>query len=197
MPRKLRYLEDEGHYHVIARANNQLPIFDRPENCKTFKRLLLESKRKYDWKLYHYCLMKNHFHLLLKVAKGNDLPKLMQYLLLGYSRWYRKRNKYGGHLWEGRYKSPHIEKESYLLECGRFIERTPLRAEAVKRLKDHPWSSFHYYAYGKTDSAVDEDPHYQTLGKSPKTKRLNYRKLAHLKGPYDALVENMLLEGFF
>ena len=113
MPRKPRPLVDGGYYHLIARGNNRLFLFEIPEGFQIFKGLLKKSKEKYPWKLSHYCLMANHVHLLGQIEKGSDLPKLMQLLLFGYSRWYRKRTGYVGHLWQGRYKS------LWIIETGR------------------------------------------------------------------------------
>jgi len=197
MPRKPRFLVDGGYYHLIARGNNRLFIFSLSGAFEVFEKMLLESKRKYPWKLSHYCLMANHIHLLGQIQAGNDLPKLMQYLLFEYSRWYRKEANYTGHLWQGRYKSYWIEKESYFLECGRYIERNPLRAQIVKSAEDYSWSSYRHYALGEPDSLIDEDPYYEALGKVPEERQRNYREFLKLKGPYDRLVDKTLVEAHF
>ncbi|MBI4115402.1 MAG: transposase [Candidatus Omnitrophica bacterium] len=197
MPRKPRELLDEGYYHLIARGNNRLFIFSIPGGFEVFKTLLLESKRKYPWKLSHYCLMVNHIHLLGQITKGKNLPKLMQYLLFEYSRWYRKQTGYTGHLWQGRYKSPLIEKESYFLECGRYIERNPVRAKIVKQAEDYSYSSYRYYAFGESNPLVDEDPYYEDLGHDPASRQKAYREFVRLEGPYDKLVDQSLLEIYF
>ena len=162
-----------------------------------FKSLLYESKKKVSWKLHHYCLMANHIHLLGQMQIGAQLPRLMQYLLFEYSRWYRGRTGYTGHLWQGRYKSPLIESESYLLECGRYIERNPLRAKLVQDAKDYLHSSYRYYAFGQEDSLVDEDPYYRDLGQDPKEREQHYREFIKLDGPYDKIVDQSLLEAHF
>lgn len=197
MPRKRRLLADNGYYHLIARGNNRLFLFEIPEGFETFKKLLLHSKAKHPWKLSHYCLMANHFHLLGQIQQGLDLPTLMQFLLFEYSRWYRKQTGYMGHLWQGRYKSPLIEEESYFLECGRYIERNPLRAEIVQRAEDYPWSSYRHYALGEKDPLVDEDPYYAQLGPDPITRQQRYRELVQKDGPYDKLVDQTLVEAHF
>jgi len=141
--------------------------------------------------------MTNHLHLLGHIQKGEDLPKLMQYLLFEYSRWYRKQTGYSGHLWEGRYKSPLIEKESYFLECGRYIERNPVRAHIVQRAEDYTWSSYPYYAWGGKDPLIDEDPYYGELGPDPASRQAYYREFVKLDGPYDPIVDEALLETHF
>ena len=197
MPRKPRQLLDGGYYHLIARGNNRLFIFSKPGGYEYFKNLLAASKGKFEWKLSHYCLMANHIHLLGQMGKGEDLPKLMQYLLFEYSRWYRKGCDYVGHLWQGRYKSPLIERESYFLECGRYIERNPIRAGIVKCAEDYPWSSYRHYAYGQKDTLIDDDPYYEVLGSDKLVRQKFYRKFVHLDGPYDKLIDYSLVETHF
>src|SRR3989338_4203231 len=119
--------------------------------------------------------MSNHFHLLVEIEAGVQLPKFMQSLLQGYGRWYAKRRGYVGHVWQGRYKSPLVDRESYFLEAGRYIERNPLRAKIVKNIEDSPWSSYSAYAYGKPDPLLDEDPYYAQLGSTAEVRQLAYR----------------------
>ena len=197
MPRKPRPLLDQGYYHLIARGNNHLFLFDISRGFETFKLLLQKSKSRFPWRLSHYCLMANHIHLLGQIEQGKYLPKLMQYLLFEYSRWYRTQTGYTGHLWQGRYKSPLIDKESYFLECGRYIERNPLRAQLVSQPEDYRWSSYRYYAFGKTDPLVDEDPYYQDLGVEPAHRQKNYREFVKLSGPYDQVVDQELLKAYY
>ena len=175
MARKPRQLMDYGYYHLIARGNNRLAVLLFSNGFEAFKELLKESKEKYSLRLYHYCLMSNHFHLLVRMDNGFDLPRLMHFLLMGYSRWYRNRTGYVGHLWQTRYKSFLIDKESYLLECGRYIERNPVRAGIVQDSADYAWSSYRYYALGKEDSLVDKDDYYDTLGRNTEERRRRYR----------------------
>ena len=197
MPRKPRPLQDHGFYHLIARGNNHLFLFDIPRGFETFKALLRESKTRYPWKLSHYCLMANHIHLLGQMGRGRDLPRLMQYLLFEYSRWYRMRTGYVGHLWQGRYKSPLIERESYFLECGRYIERNPVRAQLVNQPEDYTWSSYRYYAFGEPDLLIDEDPYYQDLGSDSFSRQKSYREFVKLDGPYDKVVDREFLKAHF
>jgi len=197
MPRKPRPLVDGGYYHLIARGNNRLFLFEVPEGFETFRGLLKKSKQKYAWKLSHYCLMANHLHLLGQVGKGSELPRLMQFLLFEYSRWYRKKIGYVGHLWQGRYKSPQIEQESYFLECGRYIERNPLRAGVVQRTEDYPWSSYRHYALGEINPLIDEDPYYSQLGLDSATRQQRYREFVRIAGPYENLVDQALVETHF
>ena len=161
---KPRTLLDGGYYHVINRGNNGLNIFDASNSYQTFKFILYESKKRFGWKLFHYCLMPNHFHLLMQIEKGKDLPKIMQSALLRYSIWHKAAKNYVGQLWQNRYRSPIIDKDSYLLECGRYIERNPLRAGLVARAEDYLWSSYKHYSCGERDMLIDEDPCFLEFG---------------------------------
>ena len=197
MPRKPRQFVDGGYYHLIARGNNRLFIFAVPDGFETFTQLLAKAKAKYAWRLSHYCLMSNHVHLLGQIVHGAELPKLMQFLLFEYSRWYRKTTNYVGHLWQGRYKNPVIDQDSYLLECGRYIERNPLRAGLVEHAEDYRWSSYRHYVSGDANPLVDDDPFYVTLGPEPAIRQQRYREFVSLNGPYDTLVDHALVETYF
>ena len=190
---KPRILMDDGYYHVINRGNNGLSIFDPINSFQTFKFILYDSKKHFEWKLFHYCLMPNHFHLLMQVAKGKDLPKIMQSITMRYSYWHKKVKKYEGQLWQHRYRSPNIDKDSYLLECGRYIERNPVRAGITSRLADYPWSSFNHYAFGKNDHLIDEDPCFSDFGVSELERQKRYREFVSLEGPYDQVLDQTLV----
>ena len=138
MPRKPRQLLDGGCYHLIARGNNRQFVFREAAAFRHFLELVTRAKAKYPAKLYHYCLLSNHLHLLLEIGTAEHLPKFMQGLLQGYGRWYKAQHRYWGHVWQGRYKSPLVAQESYYLEAGRYIERNPLRAKLVRELKGNP-----------------------------------------------------------
>lgn len=197
MPRKPRQLLDDGYYHLICRGNNRLFLFAVEGGFDKFTSLLRDSKTRYAWRLSHYCLMSNHLHLLGQIRQGAVLPKLMQFLLFEYSRWYRHQTGYVGHLWQGRYKSPLVAAESYFLECGRYIERNPVRAGIVQHPEDYPWSSHRYYAMGTADPLLDDDPFYASLGPDAATRQQRYREFVSLQGPYDQVVDAALLEAHF
>ena len=189
MPRRARPLINGGCYHIIARGNNRQHIFQDSEAFRHFLRCLANAKSHYPAKLYHYCLMTNHIHFLLEILHGHDLPKFMQAVLQGYGRWHQKRIGYTGHVWQGRYKSPLISRESYFLEAGRYIERNPLRAGMIADLKDYRWSSYPHYAYGSPDHLLDEDPYYSDLASTAPHRQAIYREFVRIANPYDAVLD--------
>ncbi len=181
MPRRTRPFEDGSYYHVIARGNNQAPIFAIEGGYKAFRRLLLNCKDKVSFKLYHYCLMPNHLHMMIRPERGAELPKIMHTLLLGYTRWYKTQQLFTGQLWQGRYKCLPIEDESYMFECGRYIERNPVRAHIVSNPEDYPWSSYKHYATGQNDAVVDNDPYFESFGSNDFTRQKNYREFVRIE----------------
>jgi putative transposase len=194
MPRPPRQLVDGGCYHLIARGNNRWFLFTQDEEFTYFLDCLGRAKTRYPAKLYHYCVMSNHLHLLLEIAVGEQLPKFMQFVLQGYGRWYQTRQTYIGHVWQGRYKSPFVTKESYFLEAGRYLERNPLRAKLVEALTDYPWSSYAFYAHGTPNVLVDEDPYYAALGRDPYHRQEAYRDFVRLESPYTAVLDATFLD---
>ena len=194
MPSPPRSLVDAGCYHVIARGNNRQPVFVCDEAFTYFLNQLRALKAKYPAKLYHYCLMMNHIHLLIQIDTGLHLPKLMQNLLRSHALWFQRRIPHTGHLWQARFKSPLIADESYFLEVGRYIERNPVRAGIVRLPEEYPWSSYRRYALGMPNDLVDTDPYYDRIGSTPYRRRIAYRSFVHREGPYDEWLDRTLIE---
>lgn len=180
---------DNEIYHVIARGNDRRQIFHTDSDFRHYLKLLEKYKVLYPVFLFHYCLMSNHIHLLLKVLQGEHLKKFMQGVSQSYSNYYKRAYKYSGHLWQGRYKSFLIESDSYLLECGRYIERNPVRAKLVRDPNEWPWSSFGYYGSGQANSILDHDPLYDDLGNTEAERRNAYRNYLAEERPYETLVD--------
>jgi putative transposase len=163
-------------YHVINRANARLPIFFKEKDYQLFESILLEAVIKYDMRLLAYCVMPNHFHLVLYPQKDGDLQKFMQWLSLTHTqRWHVQNRTIGsGHLYQGRYKSFLIEKSPHLLTVIRYVERNPLRATLVKNIANWKFSSYYHRQQKLSDTlltswpiAVPED--YDTFVQEPFT----------------------------
>jgi putative transposase len=136
-----RLLLENVYFHVMARGNQKQATFLQDSDFNKYLALLKHYKRKYHFKLFAWCLMPNHVHLILSVNKATDLRKIMQGMTIAYVRWFNK--KYGkvGHLWQGRYKSMVIQKEAYVLNCINYIEMNPVRANLTQNPMDYAWSS--------------------------------------------------------
>jgi putative transposase len=143
MPRIPRVDVGNEIYHIINRANARLPIFFKENNYRLFESILLEAKEKYKMRILAYCLMPNHFHLVLYPHNDGDLQKFMQWFTLTHTqRWHIQNGTVGtGHLYQGRYKSFLIEKDKHLLSVIRYVERNPLRAKLVRKAENWDFSS--------------------------------------------------------
>ncbi len=178
MPRTSRIYIEEGVFHVMARGNNKQPVFHDERDFIMYNETLSRLKNEQPFKLYHYCFMTNHVHMVIETNENTNLSKLMKRINLSYYHHYKKRYGYCGHFWQDRFKSLLIEKNPYLLACGLYIERNPIRAKMVKLPEQYLYSSYAYYAFGKDDPLLDKDPFYETLGKDDPQRRKEYRKLA-------------------
>jgi len=148
MPRKPR-IEIAGYYHVINRGVAQSVIFNEAEDYKYFESLMCFYAKSYGIVVHNYCLMSNHYHLLIEIQHEN-LSKFMRQLNMNYAIYFNKKYKRTGHLWQGRYKSWYVTDEAYLYTLMCYIEQNPLKAGMVKELEHYPYSSFHYFLDGKT-----------------------------------------------
>ena len=145
MARQLR-LEFEGAlYHVTSRGNARNVIFVDDFDRKTFLNLLGREVGQQSWLCYAYCLMDNHYHLLIETPEAN-LSRGMRRLNGVYTQVFNRRHQRVGHAFQGRYKSILVDKESYLLELCRYIVLNPLRAGMVSHERDWPWSSYRFTA---------------------------------------------------
>lgn len=177
MPRGARIYTEEGVFHILTRGNNKQWVFKDEADFKAYKKILKQLKEEQPFKLYHYCLMNNHIHLIIETNKLTELSKLMKRINLLYYNHYKRKYGYAGHFWQGRFKSLMIEKDEYLLACGLYIERNPIRAKIVDSLRKYQYSSYNYYAYGKTDDLTDRDIYYDELGRNNKERQQQYRQL--------------------
>ena len=195
MGRVKRLLYDGAVYHIVQRGHNKGRLFKNAKDYKAFKDFIRKYKERYIFDIYHYCIMSNHFHMLLKIREGFALPKVIHGITQSYSYYYRKAYKRIGYVYQNRYKSFLIEDDSYLLECGRYIERNPLRAGIVKDLSQYYWSSYNFYARGRPDDIITENPLYKDMGKVPEEKQRRYRDYVLEARPYDKIVEKAMLLG--
>lgn len=143
MPRSTRIDIGNHCYHVINRANARLPIFFEEKDYILFENILEEAQKKFSMRILAYCLMPNHFHLVLYPKDDGDMGKFMQWLTLTHTqRWHQAYNTKGsGHLYQGRYKSFLVESDSHLLSVIRYVERNALRAKLVKKAENWNFSS--------------------------------------------------------
>jgi len=141
MARPLR-LEYEGAlYHVTSRGNTQQEIFSDNRDRERFLGILADVVTRYRWICHAYCLMSNHYHLMIETPEAG-LSRGMQLLNGVYTQWFNHQHKRVGHLFQGRFKGILVEKDNYLLELARYIVLNPVRAKMVHSVHDWPWSSY-------------------------------------------------------
>jgi putative transposase len=143
MPRPRRAAEGGLLYHALNRANARLAIFETDEDYAAFERVLAQAIARFDMRLLAYCLLPNHFHLLLWPRQDGDLSQFMRWLTVTHTqRWHAHRRTAGtGHLYQGRFKSFPVQSDEHFLTVCRYVERNALRANLVERAEDWNWSS--------------------------------------------------------
>jgi putative transposase len=175
MARKPRVHCPGALYHVISRGNQKQDIFLDDKDLQAFLSYLSEYKTRYPFHLYAYCLMKNHFHLLLGV-EGTPLGKVMQSLLFRYTRYFNKRYGKVGHLFQGRYRAILCDKDAYLLKLVRYVHLNPIRAKVVTDPERYPWTSHLSYLGKAKQGLVEEDFVLGQFGKKKSLARRRYRR---------------------
>jgi len=141
MARPIRIEFAGALYHVTSRGDRQEDIYLDNEDRLNFLTLLSQVSKDYNWLVHAYCLMDNHYHLLVETPDGN-LSKGMRQLNGVYTQKSNQHHGRVGHVFQGRYKAILVEQETYLLELARYIVLNPVRARMVREAKDWPWSSY-------------------------------------------------------
>lgn len=127
-------------YHIFSRGNNKAVIFADAQDYNVFLKHLKETKKENDFSFYAYCLMPNHFHLLIETLEA-PVSKIMQKLLTCYAIYFNSKYKRTGHVFQDRYKAIVCDKEEYLFKLVRYIHLNPLRAKLIADLDRYKWSS--------------------------------------------------------
>lgn len=162
MARAPRSIDPEGVYHVICRGNNKARIFHRSEDYEKYLSILQGAKRSYGFLLYHYVLMPNHVHLLLKPTT-HAFSACMHQVQMKFAKDYCQTHHFVGHVWQGRFKSLLIENDAYVMACGNYIEMNPVRAGLVDLPDKWQWSSYRWYAFGEANELIDADPLFKVF----------------------------------
>ncbi|MBI4745378.1 MAG: transposase [Deltaproteobacteria bacterium] len=152
MARPLRITYSGAYYHITSRGNEQRDIFKSQKDREKFLYYLDSAKERYGAAIHAYCLMSNHFHLLLETPRGN-LSEIMRHIVGAYTTYFNIKRKRAGHLFQGRYKSILIEGDEYATELSRYIHLNPVRAGIVALPEEYKWSSYQSYI-GQVQSPI-------------------------------------------
>jgi putative transposase len=142
MPRVARRLVPGVCYHVLNRGNDRRPLFRKPQDFAAFVAILAEALARFDVELLCWCLMPNHWHLVLRPRTARGMVDFMRWVTITHVR--RHHGHYPsrtGHLYQGRYKSFPVEADAYFLTLCRYVEANALRAGIVSRAERWEWSS--------------------------------------------------------
>jgi putative transposase len=184
MPRMGRVVLPNYPHHIVQRGHNRQVIFAGQEDFEYYLEILGECKEIYQVKIYAYCLMTNHVHLL--VQPGNDVQSLGQFMKRVAARMTRYRNHLEGRsgtLWESRYKSSPVQTDQYLLACCRYIELNPVRARMVTEPQAYRWSSYRSRMGEAAWGWLDVDPGYCGLGGTDAERRQRYARFVRDEAP--------------
>lgn len=144
MSRPLRIEFEGAWYHVMNRGANRQDIFLQSGDYESFLRLLADCRKLWALEIHAYCLLKNHYHLLVRTPRGN-LGRAMRHLDGVYTQYFNRDHKRDGPLFRGRYKAILVDAESYLLQVVRYIHLNPVTAKLAQLPEVFPWSSYRYY----------------------------------------------------
>jgi len=147
MPRHARQKSNSAIYHIILRGINRQQIFEDEEDKDRLIETLQTCKDKSGFRLFAYCLMGNHFHLLLKVEK-EDLELIVKRIAGSYAYWYNLKYRRIGHLFQDRFKSEAVEDDRYFFAVLRYIHQNPLKAGLCKEIRTYKYSSYGEYIKG-------------------------------------------------
>jgi REP-associated tyrosine transposase len=177
MPRLGRVVLPNYPHHIVQRGHNRQVVFAAEQDFKYYLETLSEWRSIYEVRIYAWCLMTNHIHLIVEPPEDvARLGQLMKRLSGRQTRYVNRLEGRSGTLWESRYKSSPIQTDQYLLACIRYVELNPVRAHMVKFAAEYPWSSYQARMNGEGLMIPDLDPCYLALGETDEERRFRYEE---------------------
>jgi len=152
MPRQARQKSETGIYHIIIRGNNRQAVFFEEQDYNRFLFTLQKFKPISGYKLYSYCLMRNHAHMLIKTGE-EALEQVMRRICSSFVHWYNQKYDRIGNLFQDRFKSEPINDDTYWFTVLRYIHQNPIKAKIVQSPEEYHWSSYKAYLDPHTDFA--------------------------------------------
>jgi REP element-mobilizing transposase RayT len=176
MARPLRIEYPGAFYHITARGNERKDIFRSRNDRERFLSYLASASKRYQAVVHAYCLMTNHYHLLLETPGGN-LSQIMQQINSAYATHFNAKRRRAGHLLQGRYHAILVEADEYAKELSRYIHLNPVRAGVAEKPEDYVWSSYAYYVGRKKPPAwLTRDMILSYFGRKPREAQRRYRE---------------------
>jgi len=186
-PQRIEY--DNAYYHVMNRGAGRKNIFHDDIDRKNFLSLIDEAHKQFGLEVHAYCLMDNHYHLLIKTPRAN-LSRIMRHINGVYTQRYNRRQKTDGALFRGRYKAILVDSDAYLLHLSKYIHLNPMSAHLVETLEEYPWSSYRAYI-GKSilPGWLYQSEVYGQVGNASNNKAEAYRLFMNNQEICDDLLE--------
>lgn len=163
MPRVARLVIPGLPHHIIQRGNRRQVVFFGDEDKALYLKILRFHARQEKLKIWCYCLMDNHVHLIAVPETADGLAKVISELHRKYTWFINIRNNWRGYLWQGRFISYPMD-EAYLYSCARYVERNPVRAGLVSKAEDYPWSSARAHVFNIEDPVLSPMPLARQIG---------------------------------
>ena len=199
MARPLRVEYPEAYYHVINRGNNREKIFKNDRDKEKFLEYLKKANERFSVIIHTYCLMSNHFHLLVETPEPN-LSVAMQWINVSYATYFNRKRGRHGHLFQGRFKAILIDADEYLKHLSRYIHLNPVRAKMVSSPSKYQWSSYcAFIGRQKTPQFLETDWLLSNFGKSKKEAKQKYKDFVEgadvktLENPHRQVIEGFIL----
>jgi REP element-mobilizing transposase RayT len=199
MARPLRIEYPGAFYHVTARGNERKVVYKSQRDREKFLEYLQSASARYNALVHVYCLMDNHYHLLIETPSGN-LSQIMHHINGAYTTYFNTKHARSGHLFQGRYKAILIDADEYAKELSRYIHLNPVRTLIAKTAEEYNWSSCQYYC-GKSKSPewLQLDFILGYFGKKPRIAMNKYRYFVRLamdqeyKNPLSRVVHSVIM----
>ena len=189
MARPLRIEYPDAWYHIMNRGRRGDMVFRSKHNYSKFIELLIESSEMWNLRVSAYCLMPNHYHLLVQTPDAN-ISRSMRHIDGVYTQYYNRINGFDGPLFRGRYKAIVIDADSYLLQVMRYIHRNPLKAGLCEKLGEYKWSSHKaYLSKAAIWNWLNKDFILSMMGSSQKEQLQIYRRFVSTE---DEEIDNII-----
>jgi putative transposase len=201
MTRPLRIEYTGAFYHVMHRGNAGSDLFQSERDREKLLEYFGKAVDRYQIKVHTYCLMTNHYHLLIETPHPN-LSQAIKWINVSYAAYFNRKRRRSGHLFQGRFKAVLIDADEYLKHLSRYIHLNPVRAGMVEHCKDHPWSSYPAFGgYSKRPEWLETNWLLSLFGKNQDKAKKNYRDFVEsvqnqkLENPSKDIVGGVILGG--
>jgi putative transposase len=194
MARPLRITFPGAFYHVTSRGNEGRNVFKSRRDREKFAEYFESASQRYEAVIHAYCLMDNHYHLLVETPLGN-LPQIMHHINGAYTTYFNVKRKRSGHLFQGRYKAILVAIDEYAKELSRYIHLNPVRAKLVEIPEKYDWSSYKFYiGKQKPPEWLNRDFILSYFGTNVSDAQKGYQSFVNAltNGQYESLLEEVV-----